>query len=399
MGGCVLAFALVGRFVLFADHTTTLRIESEHATVSVVRRGPFQETIPLAGTIVPLRTIYLDAIEGGRVESISLEAGSMVNEDDEIMRLANTKLLLEVMYREAELFQQRNSLRNTRLAMEQNLNALERELVDLDYRLTRADRNYANAVGLGERGLVSEQEFEIARDERDYLHRKRDLTLKSYEQDSAYRAAQIEELQASLTRMEDNLTLVKANLENLIIRAPVSGHLTSLSAEIGETKAAGERLGQIDVLSGFKVRAAVDEHYIARIGVGQEVTASLAGHSYVLVVSKVYPEVLDGRIEIDTEFRGEEPAGIRRGQTLRLRLQLGEQAEALLLARGSFYQTTGGRWVYVLGETGEFAVKRPVRLGRRNPDFFEVLDGLAVSEKVITSAYNNYAGVERLVLQ
>ena len=393
---------VVGVFIIyqvgFSDKSSRLNVERQRLVISTVKRGDFQEFIPVIGTVIPIKTIYLDAIEGGSVEHLFLEAGSYVNKGDPILRLANTNLLLDIMYREAELFQQSNNLRNTRLAMEENRLALKAQLIELDYRIIQSKRNYDTQAELVDKSLIAKQQFEAAQDEYEYLQQTRDLTMESHKQDSIFREVQLEQLEESLVRMEANLKIVKQNLDNLTIKAPVSGQLTSLNAEIGESKSRGERLGQIDVLDGFKLRVNIDEYYISRVSIGQTGTFTFAGDQYKLAVKKVYPEVLNGRFEVDMEFVGAEPEGIRRGQSQHIRLELGDPSEALLLARGGFFQKTGGQWVYLLEESENVAVKQPIRLGRQNTDVFEVLEGLKPGDKVITSSYDTFGNIDKLVI-
>jgi HlyD family secretion protein len=393
-------FVLVIAFlVLTTDSQSRLNVQAERVTISTVDRGPFQVYIPLTGTVMPIRTVYLDAMEGGRVEAVVREAGSIVNQGDTILQLSNTSLLLDIMNREAQLFEQRNNLRNTRLAMEQNGLMLEGQLLDLDRQIRLSERSHRQNKKLSEKGLISQDEFENSRDEYEYLKKRRDLTIESKQQDSLFRSLQIEMLEASVERIQGNLTIVRRNLENLFLRAPVSGQLTSLNAEIGESKRRGERLGQIDILDGFKVRAAIDEHYISRLEIGLHGSFDLSGQTYSLEVTKIYPEVRDGRFEVDLEFDGESPQSIRRGQSVHVRLELGDLTECVLLPRGAFYQKTGGRWAYVLEETGEIAVKREIRLGQQNPRVFEVLEGLEPGDRVVTSSYDNFGDVDKLVLK
>lgn len=265
--------------LVFGDKSSRLNVRQERLTISTVTRGPFQEFIPETGTVIPIKTIYLDAMEGGRDDEIFLEAGSFVKQGDEILQLGNTSLLMDIMYREAELFQQSNNLRNTRLAMEQNRLQLQAQLLDLNYQIKQQKRIYDQQTELYAKNLVSEQEWEEARDRYEYLVRNRELTLLGHKQDSIFRKTKINQIEASLRRMEDNLDIVKRNLENLTIRAPVSGQLTSLNAEIGESKSRGQRLGQIDVLDGFKIRVRVDEYYLPRIDLGQKGEFSFAGQA------------------------------------------------------------------------------------------------------------------------
>ncbi len=394
--GLVTVFIIYQLF--FSDKSSRLNVNLERIVVSTVYNGEFQEYIPVIGTVIPIKTIYLDAVEGGTVEQIYLEAGSFVNQGDPILKLANTNLLLDIMYREAELFQQSNNLRNTRLAMEQNALIIKAQLMDLEFEIKKTARDYKNQKSLVDQNLIAVQEFETTRDKYEYLKDKLVLTLQSYHQDSVFREIQMDQLETSLVRMETNLEIVKQNMGNLILKAPVSGQLTSRNAEIGESKTKGERLGQIDVLDGFKLLIAVDEYYLSRVTIGQKGTFNFAGKEHELKVGKVYPEVLNGRFEVDMEFVSEEPEGIRRGQSQHIRLELGDPGEGLLLARGGFFQKTGGQWVYLMDESGEFAVKQPIRLGRQNTEVFEVLEGLNPGDKVITSSYELFGEVEKLLL-
>lgn len=385
--------------LVFGDRSSKLNIDSQRLRITQVREGQFQDYIPVTGTVIPIQTVYLDAIEGGRVEKRFVEAGTMVKKGDRILQLSNTNLLLDIMYREAELFQQSNNLRNTRLAMEQNKLQLQAQLLELDYQIKVTQRKNDRNTILLSKNLISQSEFDDVNDEYEYLVSRRGVTLETHHQDSIFRVNQIAQLEASLDRMSSNLELVKQNLENLVIQAPVSGHLTSINAEIGESKVKGQRLGQIDVLDGFKIRAPIDEHFITRVQHGQYGRFELAGNTYDLVIDKVYPEVVSGEFEVDLVFSSAEPGDIRRGQTVRIRLELGELSEAMLLTRGAFFNQTGGRWVFVIDPSGEFAAKRSIRLGRQNQLDYEVLDGLASGEQVIISSYENFGDVDKLILK
>jgi HlyD family secretion protein len=397
-GGAVLSFVLVYA-LLSVGGSSTLRLEASKLTVSEVVSGEFQEFIAVSGTIVPIKTFYLDATQGGTVTQVFLEEGSFVNAGDSILQLDNTDLHLDIMYREAQLFEQMNNLRNTRLLMEQNTLMLRGDLLEIDRQIGESKRKYQQCVKLKEKGLISENEFEQAKEEHDYWIDKRELTVETQRQDSTLRAIQIKQLEASISRMQANMEIIKQKLENLVVKAPIAGHLTSLDAEVGQLKAAGTRLGQIDVLEGFKINADIDEYYISRISAGQTGEVRIAGQTYQVTSSKVYPEVKDGRFRVDLEFSGEEPEGMRRGQTVQIRLALGELSQAVMLARGGFYNDTGGNWAYVLDESGKFATKRKIRLGRYNTQVYEVLDGLEPGEKVITSSYDNFGDFDRLTFK
>jgi len=397
----VAAFVVVAaaiRGVVLA-RTSTLGVDRERIRISPVTQGLFHEYIPVVGSNVPLITHYLDASEGGRVEEIYREAGSLVEKGDRILTLANTSLLLDVMYREAELFQQSNNLRSTKLAMEQHRLQMQRQVLEIRREIARQKRLSSNATNLLEEGLVSRQEHEQALEELGYLVEQRELLLATQDQEQRLRQEQIKQLEESLQRMQENLQVVKRHLDSLVIRAPIAGRLTALNAEVGQSKARGQRLGQVDVLSGFKLRAAIDEHYISRVSSGLTGTFSYTGKTFHLRVDKVYPEVIEGRFEVDLVFNDNQPEDLRRGQTFHLRLMLSDPAQALLLPVGDFFQSTGGRWVYVLDSDGKEATQRQVTIGRRSSDYFEVLDGLVPGEQVITSGYEPFADTERLVLR
>jgi HlyD family secretion protein len=402
----IITYAAAGTFVLlvlymllFQSNRSTLNVESEKLTIATVQRGPFQEFIPVMGEVLPVQTIFLDVEEGGLVEKIYLEAGSALKKGDKILKLSNTSLLMDIMYREAELFQQINNLRNTRLLFEQSRLALERDLADLDFQVERQKRKYESYQSLYDEKLVSRHDFEDTRDEYAMTQNKRRLTAESQEKDLDYRQQQIVQLEDAVKRMEENLKVAKGKLDNLTLCAPITGILTSLQAEPGQSKSPGERLGQIDAPEGFKARAGIDEFYIDRIQKGKPGQFELSGGTYRMLVSRVYPEVKDGKFSVDLEFPGRQAPGIRRGQTLHIRLELSDVAEALLLPRGGFFQKTGGNWVFVLEPDGKTAVKREIRLGRQNPDVFEVLGGLRAGERVVTSSYDNFGDNERLVFE
>ena len=398
---CCIAVLLV--FIVyisfFTDNSSRLNVPTERITLSEVFEGPFQVYIPVTGTILPIKTVYLDAIEGGQVEEIVREAGSFVNEGDTILRLTNTNLVLSVMNHEAQLFEQRNNLRNSRVTMERNSLTYEVELANLDYRIASTGREHERNKHLYETRDIPKSVFEDSRDTLQYLKRQRELTIKTQQQDSTFRKLQIDMLEQAVDQLQINLEFVKQNKENLTLRAPVTGQLTSLNAEIGESKRQGERLGQIDILDGFKIRAEVDEYYIIRLDIGLAGDFDLADETYQLKITKIYPEVTEGRFAVDMEFVGDPPDDIRRGQTVHIRLALGDLSECLQLARGGFFQSTGGNWAYVMDVTRTAAVRRDIRLGRMNPKVFEVLEGLSEGDQVITSTYDNFGDVDKIVLK
>ena len=381
---------------IFADQRSSLNVEKERITISTVAYEPFQEFIPITGTVLPIKTFYLDVTDGGRVVKKFVEEGAFVNVSDPIIKLDNAALTLNIMYNEAQLFQQINNLRSTRLSMEQNRLNLQEQILQVKYDLIDKKREYEVNKELYSKNLISENEFKRSKEQYDLMLKKKELTFESFTQDSVFRVQQIEQLEKSIAQMQNNLNMTKQQLQNLTVTAPIKGQLTSLKAEIGESISPGENLGQIDVIDSFKVRAEIDEHYIARIATGQSGEFTLSDKEYKLVVSNVYPEVTNGRFNVDLLFVDGQPEGIRRGQTLHIRLELGELSNAITVARGGFYQTTGGQWIFVLNQNGTEGVKRNIKLGRQNSQVFEVLEGLKAGEKVITSSYDNFANVEKL---
>lgn len=333
------------------------------------------------------------------MDTVYVEAGSFVKAGDKIILLENRNLHIQIMSQDALVVEQRNLLTSTRFNMEQNRINLRQRLLDQEYQLQRLSRLFGRRKELFERSVISQEEFEATKDEFDYQKKTQKLNIESYRQDSLFQYIQINQLENSLRRLEDNLKIVRTRLDDLTVTAPITGQLTSLIPEAGQTVAQGERIGQVDNLDGFKVRAAIDEHYLARIGKGQRGEFDFAGKTYKLITDRVYPEVSNGRFEVDLKFVAETPQGIRRGQTLHIRLELGDLAEAVLIPRGGFYQKTGGQWIYVVDESEDFAARRRIRLGRQNPQVFEVLSGLEPGERVVTSSYDNYGDIDKLILK
>ncbi len=395
----VLLAIYIFRFHLRGDGEPVLAVPISDLTIAAVKLGPLREFLPVEGTIQPLNTVYMDAVEGGRVEKIFVEVGSVVKEGEPILQLANTNLLMDIMYREAELFQQSNNLRNTRLSMEQYKLQLTQQLSELDNQLQQQKRLFERYKELDKDSLISKQDFEQARDQYEYLLKRKDLMEKSQKSELALRTGQLEALEESLRRMEANLEAVKQKQENLTIKAPIGGQITSLNAEMGQSKSAGQRIGQIDVLSGFKATASIDEAYLARIEVNTAGEFDFAEHSFKLVVKKIYPEVKDRKFMVELEFRGDRPKGIKRGQTLDVRIALGEISQALTLPNGEYLKSTEGEWVYRLDDTGKSALKNPIKLGRRNADVVEVAKGLKPGDRVIVSSYTAFAGKNKLLLK
>jgi len=376
-----------------------LRVDADRVTVSTIESGPFQEYVPVTGNVVPRTTVYLDAVEGGRVEEIFVLEGATVERGDPLLHLSNNDLQLRLIQADAQRLEQINRVQDMRFRMDQNALDLRQQLAGMDYQIRRLERlSDRNRELLAAQG-ISQQEFDSVQDELDYWNRNKTLTLQGYHADSLRMAGQLDQMQESVRRMEANYEVIERILDGLTVRAPVSGQLTALNVELGELHSPGSQLGQIDVLDGFRVRAGVDEFYISRVQRGRPATSlPIAGTEYPMVVTRVYPQVTDGRFEVDLDFEGDQPPGIRPGQTIRFRLEMSEPAEALLLPMGGFFQATGGNWVYVLDGSGE-AVRRDIRVGRRNPQFLEVVEGLSPGDRVVTSSYDTFGDADRLVLE
>ena len=381
------------------DTSTSFTLDGQRIRTAEVSTGMYEDYIPLRASVDPEKTVYLDAIEGGRVEAILVEEGAFVEEGQPLVDLSNTSLQLDVIAREAEVSEQLNNLRNTQLAIEQNRLKLKGDLIEIDFQIVKLSRLVSRYEELEGNQFISKTEYEDSRDELEYWRSRRGITEQSQAQDEEIRLAQIEQLNSSVQQLEKNLILARANLDNLLIRAPRNGQLTSLNAELGESKSRGERLGQIDDVDRFKAVAMVNEFYLNRVRLGQQAILDINGREHRLEISKIYPEVQASQFEIDLRFLGDAPADIRRGQTLQLRLILGDTAErATLVSNGPFFNDTGGAWVFVLDPDGKIATKREVQLGRRNPNTIEVESGLLPGDEIIVSSYANYIDVDRLFI-
>jgi HlyD family secretion protein len=376
-----------------------LNVNTERITIAEIKKGTFQEFIPVNGIVMPITTIYLDAIEGGRVEEKYVEDGAVLTKGQPILRLANNDLQLSLANQETAVFDVLTQMQNTRNNAEQNTIRQLNQMADVDNALIEAERVYKLNKHLYEEKAIGLQEFKASENAYNYQLSRKTLTDKTLKQDSVSMKQQISQMGQSYVRMQNALQLMRRKVEDLIVRSPVDGQLTALDAEIGQSKNRGERLGQIDVLSGFKVRADIDEHYISRVITGLEANFTLAGKDYKLRIRKIYTEVTNGRFQVDMEFMGKVPDGIRRGQTLQIRLALGDETQAILLPKGGFYQQTGGNWIFKVSENGTTAYRVDVQLGRQNPDFYEVLEGLQPGDKVVTSSYENYGNMQELVLK
>jgi HlyD family secretion protein len=396
IGGIAALAVLILTSYLSTTGNTKLNVDEQKITISEIKKGSFQEFIPINGVVLPIKTIYLDAIEGGRVEELYVEDGAMMEKDQPIMKLANTDLELDLANRETGVFDLITNMQRLRNEAEQNSIRQLNQLAEVDNALAEAERVYTANKKLFDEKVIAKQEFQSSKNLYDYQVRRKKLTEQTLRNDSISTKQRLQQMQESINRTQVALGLMRKKAADLVVKAPVAGQLTSLNAEIGESKTRGQRLGQLDVLSGFKVRADIDEHYLSRVFVGLKGEFTFAGKDYELNIKKVYTTVTDGRFQVDMEFTGEVPQGIRRGQTLQIRLALSDQTQAVLLPRGGFYQQTGGNWIYKVTESGGSAVKVDIRLGRQNPEYYEVLEGLNVGDKVVTSSYENYGDKDEL---
>jgi HlyD family secretion protein len=399
IGGITGIVLLAGASYYFTSGKSRLNVDTDRITVSEVKKGPFQEFIPVNGIVLPVTTIYLDALEGGRVEEKFVEDGAIMKKDQPILRLSNTDLALNLLSQQSNVYNTLTQMQIARNAAQQNTVSKLNQMTDVESQLKEAERIYKLNKSLYDQKVIGLQEFKKSENDYNYYSQKEKLTEQILKQDSATNFQQLEQARQSYEGSQSALGLFKKKVGDLIVRSPVDGQLTSLDAEIGQSKNKGERLGQIDVLSGFKVRVDIDEHYISRIYIGLVGEFTLADKDYKLKIKKVYTQVTNGRFQVDMEFEGEAPPGIRRGQTLQIRLALSDETQALLLAKGGFYQQTGGNWIFKVSEGGTTAYKVDIQLGRQNPDYYEVLSGLKPGDKVVTSSYETYGTMQELVLK
>jgi HlyD family secretion protein len=395
--GVVAVIAFAGWMIDTLGGGRSLSVNSKRITVSEVTVGTFEDFIPLRGRLVPRSTVYLDAIEGGRVEQVLVEDGTVVEPGDLIAVLSNTNLQLEVLGREAAVTEQLNNMRTIELQLEQNRLSHKRNLVEIDYQITRLSREIARQRELAAKNLVSQSTIDALDDELTYYRNRREVTLESQQTDARMQEQQLAQLRDAGKQLQAGLVFARKNLDDLNVTAPLAGKLSGFNIEIGQSIDRGGRLGQIDDPDGYKLNVRIDEYYLGRVDLQQVAVAEHQGRDIDLQISKIYPQVKEGQFEVDMTLANE-PDGLRRGQTLQVRLTLGDNADAILIPNGAFYQETGGNWIFVVAPDGSEAIKRPVRLGRRNTDFIEVLDGLEPGEKVITSPYTSYTGMDRLSL-
>lgn len=394
-----LAFAFLLYKVIFAENSSSFRAEKDKLTVSTVEDGLFNDYITVIGQVEPITTIYLDAIESGQIQERFIEEGSMVQKGDVILRLENRQLYQTILNSEAALAEKENYLRNTRISFETELIQSRKNLLDSRFRLNRKKRSFEQNKALFDDELISKEDYLQAKEDYEYEGNMLEINKVKARNDSLIRLTSMQSLETDLVKMRQMLVLVRERLDNLNVKAPVNGQLGMLDAEIGQRINEGQRIGQINVLDNFKINALIDEHYIDRVVRDLPATLDRNGTNFNLKVRKVYPEVRNGQFEIDMVFDGTTPDNIRTGQSYHIKLELGESGKAVLLPRGGFFQSTGGQWVFVLNENGTEATKRNIKIGKQNPQYYEVLEGLNAGEKVITSGYEMFGTNDRIVLK
>ena len=394
LGAVVVAFVL---YLVLRDNARTYRVDKDTVSISTVERGEFNDYIRVSGQVQPMTTIQLSPQEGGVVQTILVEEGSMVRAGEPLLILSNDNLDLEILNSEAELAEKENILRNTMIQMEQQKLSVRQDEMTYELDVRRNRRNYEQQAALYEDKLIAREDYLKAKEDYELAQQKYNLVKERSVQDSLYRSVEITQMQESLDNMRQNMTMIRSRKANLTIKAPIDGELGLLDVVLGQSVSSGMKIGQINSVGDYKVEAQIDEHYIDRVVPGLQASFERQGSNFGVVLRKVYPEVRDGKFQADFKFDEAQPDNIRTGQTYYLNLQLGQPEEGIIIPRGTFYQKTGGKWIYVLNADGSKAVKREIRIGRQNPRYYEVLEGLEPGEKVITSSYDNYGDSDVLV--
>ena len=394
----VAALVLFIGWLVFRDNSSTLRVDAQLLNVASVEQGEFNDYVRLTGSVQPMTTVQLSPLESGVVERIVAEEGTQVKRGDVILEMSNNSLSMQILQSEADLAEKQNILRNTMISMEQERLALRQEKLQLDLEVSRLKRTFEQNQSLYNDKLLAREDYLRSKEDYELAVGRRNLVLERQRQDSLYRTSQVEQMEESLRSMQRNMELIRQRVDNLKVKAPIDGEVGMLDAVLGQSLQQGANIGQVNDLTTYKVQAQIDEHYIDRITTGLVASFERQDTRYEMQLRKVYPEVRNGQFKADFRFVGDAPENIRSGQTYYLNLQLGEAAEAILIPRGSFYQATGGKWIYVLDATGEKAYRREIRIGRQNPQYYEVVEGLQPGEKVIVSSYDNFGDNEILVL-
>jgi len=399
IGGIVLILFLIIYVIYATSGGAKLSVNKERIAINTVKNGVFQENIPVSGIVLPITTIYLDAVEGGRVEEKFVEDGAIMKKGEPILKLANTDLELSLINQETSVYNLLTQMQISQNAARQNTINRLNQFTDVENNLIEAKRLYDLNSKLYEKGAIGRQEYESSVNNYNYQKQRMKLTNEILQEDSIATKQEIQQAKNSYQRTQSALKLMRKKVEDLVVRAPIDGQLTSLDAEIGQSKNKGERLGQIDVVTGYKVRVDIDEHYISRIYTGQIGTFNLNNKDFTLVIKKIFTQVTNGRFQVDMVFENEVPKGIRRGQNLQIRVALSAEKEAMLIPVGGFFQKTGGNWIFKLSEDGSSAYKVDIQLGSQNTKYYEVISGLNEGDKVITSSYDSFNEIEQIVLK
>jgi len=399
----ILGSVFIIGFVIFVTLQTSggskLNIDKERIAINTVKKDVFQENIPVSGIVLPITTIYLDALEGGRIEEKFVEDGAILKKGDPILKLSNTDLELSLVNQETSVYDLLTQMQISQNAARQNTINRRNQFTDVENSLIEAKRLYELNKNLYEKKAIGRQDFESSKNDYNYQKERMKLANEVLHQDSTSTKQEANQAKNSYIRTQSALELMRRKVNDLIVRAPVDGQLTSLDAEIGQSKNKGQRLGQVDVLSGFKVRIDIDEHYISRIYNGQTGTVSINNNTYTLIIKKVYTQVNNGRFQVDMKFKGDIPKGIRKGQNLQIRVALSAEKQALLVEKGGFFQKTGGNWIFKINADGNSAYKVAINLGSQNTEYYEVTRGLNPGDKVITSSYDSFGDIEELILK
>ncbi len=394
LGALLLAFII---YLIARPNNKTLRVDRDTLTVSTAQFGEFNDYIRISGRVQPMTTVQLSPQEGGIVEQILIEEGSIVRAGEPILVLSNDNLDLQILNSEAELAEKENILRNTQIQMEQQKLDVRQNEMEYGIQVDRLKRAYEQQKALYDDKLIAREDYLKAEEDYKLAQQKYELIRERSKQDSLYRGTQIDRMEESLENMLLNMSMIRKRKGNLIVKAPIDGELGLLDVVLGQSIASGTKIGQVNSVGTYKVEAQIDEHYIDRVVAGLEATFERQGETFATSIRKVYPEVREGKFQADFKFEGQQPENIRSGQTYYLNLQLGQPEEAVIIPRGTFYQKTGGKWIYVVSKDGNKAVKREIRIGRQNPQYYEVLEGLEPGEKVITSGYDTYGDSDILV--
>jgi HlyD family secretion protein len=395
----IILFMIVIYAAFFTNNISTYRVDADKITIDTVKQGVFYDYITVTGHAEPKYTVYLAAEEGGYVEQKLVEEGAMVKKGEVILRLSNPDLNLGVLNSEAELAQKSNELRNTMVAMQQHKIQIKLQLLQLKFDIIKKKRLFEQQKSLYHDSLTSRESFLQAKENYEYACQNQNLYREEEKQDSIYRTVQVKQMEDDLHNMRMNLKMVRQLQEDLNVKAPVDGQLTSLNAEVGQSIPKGTNFGQIDIVKPFKLVAEIDESYIDRVHTGLSGIIERNGKNLNVTISKVLPDVHNGRFTVEMTFDNDEPENMRTGQAYYVRLQLGDPKKSLLLPRGQFFQTTGGQWIYVVSKDGNSAEKRSIKIGRQNPQYYELLDGLKAGDRVVTSDYENYGNSKRLIFK